>query len=93
VTLPARLIVERLTGLGLPAELSDDAGAYLCNAVLFHGLLLSERETARCATGFIHIPTHIADTSRGPGLDWDGAVAGGIEIIRTCLGLSGGARR
>jgi len=73
--------------------LSDDAGGYLCNAVLFHGLLCSGGNAMPGVTGFVHIPAQIADMGRGSVLDWDGAVAGGLEIIRTCLGLPAPARR
>lgn len=76
-TFPARKIVTRLTGLGLPATLSDDAGGYLCNAALYHAL---EPELA-ALTGFIHVPV---DLSRPP-LTFANAVNGGIEIIRVCL--------
>lgn len=95
--IPAPEIVARLTGLGLPARLSEDAGTYLCNAVLYTGLLSASR-AGRTRTGFIHIPARLLEphaTGAGPRqkrtaaapLAWDGALLGGLEIIRACLGL------
>ena len=85
VTIPTRDIVERLSALGIPASLSEDAGSYLCNAILYHSLLLSRRAMRQCRAGFIHIP---ADLS-GPPLDEAAALKGGLEIIRVCLEKSG----
>ena len=92
VSIPAKRIVARLTALGIPAGLSDDAGAYLCNAVLFHALRLAEAEQGP-RVGFIHIPPRISDRAAARTLDWDTAMAGGLEIIRVCLGLRELARQ
>jgi pyrrolidone-carboxylate peptidase len=40
-TYPAARLVQRLRMEGLPAQLSADAGRYLCNAVLFESLHLA----------------------------------------------------
>jgi len=51
-TLPVDEIVALLDGAGIPAEVSRDAGGYLCNHV-FYVLLRSGRRG-----GFIHVPTY-----------------------------------
>ena len=82
VTIPTRDIVARLHGLGLPAALSDDAGGYLCNAVLYHSLSAAETAVSGGpATGFIHIPHEFCDS----GLSYDEALAGAVEIIGVCI--------
>lgn len=49
---PVRAMAAAIARLGLPVALSDDAGAYLCNALLWHGLGAGrERPTA-----FLHLP-------------------------------------
>ena len=48
-TLPVDAIVAALTGAGIPAEVSRDAGGFLCNHVFYR--LLQVREG-----GFVHIP-------------------------------------
>jgi pyroglutamyl-peptidase len=54
-TLPAPRLVQRLRMAGIAAQLSDDAGRYLCNAVMFESLWLAETGGIASA-GFIHIP-------------------------------------
>jgi pyroglutamyl-peptidase len=75
-------LAQRLGDLGYPVSISDDAGAYLCNAVLYHSLAAAETlATHPCRSGFIHIP---ADLS-GPPLSFPEALEGSLEIIRAAL--------
>lgn len=75
-------LTRRLAQLGYPVSISDDAGAYLCNAVLYHSLAATEALAGhRCQAGFIHLP---ADLS-GPPLTFQDALEGSLEIIRACL--------
>jgi pyroglutamyl-peptidase len=72
----------RLEALGYPVSVSDDAGAYLCNAVLYHSLAAAEAlAPAACRAVFIHIP---ADLS-GPPLSFPEALEGSLEIMRAIL--------
>jgi pyroglutamyl-peptidase len=86
--LPAARLQARLKKLGLPARLSRDAGAYLCNAV-FYRSVLAQRATGRSGrSGFIHLPVRVAErcsSSRHAPLDIDRAVRGGVEIVAACL--------
>jgi pyroglutamyl-peptidase len=55
-SLPVHDIVASLTELGIPAELSENAGSFVCNHVfykLMHELQKSEKPTVG---GFIHVP-------------------------------------
>lgn len=92
VSLPVRHIVSRLRARGIPAFASRDAGAYLCNAVLFHSLAV-QPQSSSARTGFIHIPATLArpgGANRGRSgacpLTWDQALDGGLEIIAASLG-------
>ena len=82
VTIPTRDIISQLQQRGYPVELSDDAGDYLCNAVLYHSLNAASATASRVpATGFIHIP---ADLCAGA-LSYEAAVAGALAIIGVCI--------
>ena len=81
VTAPARDIVARLKRLQIPAELSTNAGTFLCNSVLYRSLHLCGCATGPTMAGFIHMPTAFTE----PVFGLDTAIAGGIEIIRVCL--------
>jgi pyroglutamyl-peptidase len=55
-TLPLREMLAALTAEGIPAAISNTAGTYLCNHVLYATLHhLAARELSRPA-GFIHLP-------------------------------------
>lgn len=90
--LPATLIVERLRRRGIPAQLSRDAGAYLCNALMYRALQLSRSRSCPQRCGFVHLPASLVDPrcpTRGPlassPLTWEQAIDGGLEIIATSL--------
>ncbi len=74
---PTDLILTRLTGSGLPAAISNDAGGYLCNAIFYHSLAAAAASTRRHVGGFVHIP---ADLS-GSTLSYDDALRGAYLII------------
>ena len=88
VTIPTRDIVRALKQQGLAADLSRDAGGYLCNAVLYHSLAAAAEAESPRMTGFIHIPAEIP----GPHIACEEALAGGLELIRVCL-MQAEARR
>jgi pyroglutamyl-peptidase len=81
VTIEMPAIAARLRKGGYSVSLSDDAGGYLCNAILYHSLVLAEQSGGRCRVGFVHIPT---DLSKPP-LTLPEAVAGALEIVKFAL--------
>ena len=52
-TFPANNLLAALNEAGFKAELSDDAGAYLCNHLFYRGL---HAYTGRFPYGFVHVP-------------------------------------
>lgn len=91
-TLPAERIAARLLGLGYPCSTSDNAGSYLCNALLYHSLAAARGRPVPHLAGFVHVPASLIGFG-GDGqephsecpLDWKSALAGGLEIIAACL--------
>lgn len=55
-TLPIRKMVNRLSDAGLPAALSNSAGTYLCNNVMYAGLHWAAHHRPDMPSGFLHIP-------------------------------------
>ena len=82
VTIPVDAVYQTLAQSGIPVSLSDDAGGYLCNAVLYHSLSLHARAERPGRVGFIHLPD---DLSRPP-LTFSVALNACLEIIEACLG-------
>ncbi len=92
-TLPVTLILERLRRRGIAAQLSRDAGNYLCNALMYRTLNLARDNDWPARNGFVHLPTSLVDPrnpERGPlrssPLSWRQAIDGGLEIIAASLG-------
>ncbi|HLQ71671.1 MAG TPA: pyroglutamyl-peptidase I [Bacillota bacterium] len=55
-TLPIQRIVETLRIKGLPAKISNTAGTYLCNNIMYHGLHYFSEHKLAVPSGFIHLP-------------------------------------
>jgi pyroglutamyl-peptidase len=55
-TLPIRDMVNNLNENGIPAEISNTAGTYLCNNVMYSMLHHSKEKGIDLPSGFIHIP-------------------------------------
>ncbi|WP_423800946.1 pyroglutamyl-peptidase I [Neobacillus sp. SAB-20_R2A] len=55
-TLPIRTMVNQLKEAGLPAEISNTAGTYLCNHVMYQSLHYAKTQNKKMPSGFIHIP-------------------------------------
>lgn len=64
--LPIKAMLVVLHGAGIPAEVSQTAGTYVCNHV-FYGLMHALRDAAGARGGFIHIPFSPAQAAAHPG--------------------------
>ena len=80
-TWDAARVLAAARGAGVPAELSDDAGAYCCNAALYHALAGAP---AALPVGFLHVPN--ARWPRGPRV---ARVARAIEAILDAMTAAG----
>ncbi len=54
-TLPIRRITEAVAALGIPSSISNTAGTFVCNRVMYEALRLTGGDP-RIPAGFIHIP-------------------------------------
>ena len=91
-TLPAERIVARLARHGFPCRTSNNAGTYLCNALLYHSLAAARSLPNPFLSGFVHIPASLSghghqgrEAHPDCPLNWAAAVAGGMEIIAASL--------
>ncbi len=79
-TIAIDTIAEQLNNKGHSASISDDAGGYLCNAVLYHSLAFAEAHGG-CNVGFVHIPSDLSEPRR-----MNEVGGGAFEIIKICAG-------
>lgn len=65
-SLPVKRLRQALQRAGIPAEISQTAGTYLCNHV-FYGLMHALRRRRGLRGGFVHIPYSPQQAARHPG--------------------------
>lgn len=84
-------IMRRLQVLRIPSCISDDAGAYLCNAILYDSIARASASRPEALTGFVHIPSQLAlqrldDAGQTTSLmSIDDVVVGGLAILECTL--------
>ncbi|RPF52136.1 pyroglutamyl-peptidase I [Aquisalibacillus elongatus] len=55
-TLPIKSMVEHMKEKGYPASISNSAGTYVCNHVMYHALHHAHVHKLNYRAGFIHVP-------------------------------------
>ena len=80
-TLPIKAIVHALRSEGIPAEVSNSAGTYVCNHV-FYGLMHLCRHIPGMRAGFVHIPYLPEQAAKLPG-----APSMAMEVMARALTL------
>ena len=87
-TIPVCAIRERLCANGIPAEISNSAGTYLCNQVLYTALHWAAQREQKPSIGFLHtppLPGQVAAQQRpGPSMAFETMLTG-VRIILDIL--------
>ena len=55
-TLPIKAMVEAIKSEGLPAAVSNTAGTFVCNHLMYQALYLADEKFPHMRAGFMHIP-------------------------------------
>ena len=55
-TLPVKAMVEAVKAAGLPASLSNTAGTFVCNHIMYQNLYYLAKHHPNTQGGFIHVP-------------------------------------
>ncbi len=83
-TLPIKRIAQAMSEAGVPASVSNTAGTYLCNQVLYVALHHLAQEGPDVPAGFIHIPSlpeQVLDTPNVPSM----ALSNALTAVRAAL--------
>lgn len=86
-SLPIKAQLQALQAAGVPVEISQTAGTFVCNHV-FYGLMHALRATPQRRGGFVHIPFLPEQAARhgdAPSLALDETVRGLQLIVQTAL--------
>ncbi|HXG15706.1 MAG TPA: pyroglutamyl-peptidase I [Calidithermus sp.] len=94
-TLPLAVILERLRAEGIPAYLSNTAGAYLCNQTLYTTLHRLATRGHRARAGLVHLPLSppmvAATGSDQPSMDLSLMVRAVEVVLAVVSAVVGGA--
>lgn len=84
--LPLYKMIETLENNGYPAKISNTAGTYLCNNVMYHGLHYFSQKGMHRPSGFIHIPASHALAVKKNMPSWSQRdLSEAIKLAITCL--------
>ncbi len=88
-TIPIKAIVEAIKDKNIPAAVSDSAGTYVCNNLMYGVLNYINNENLNIPAGFIHIPflfQQVIEKKNTAAMDLDSmvtAIETAIEVIVT----------
>lgn len=87
-TLPIKRIVKAIREAGIPAEVSNTAGTFVCNHIMYQALFAATKADKPFKAGFMHIPFIPEQTKDKPSLSLDKSTKAlqiSIETIRDYL--------
>ncbi|OCN05614.1 hypothetical protein A4S06_07845 [Erysipelotrichaceae bacterium MTC7] len=82
-TLPIKAIVEDLQAKHFEAMVSNSAGTYVCNHVMYEVLYFIETYKLSTRAGFVHVP-YLDSQDKQPSLSLSNLVEATMQIIQTC---------
>ena len=84
-TLPIKRIVNAIREAGISAEVSNSAGTFVCNHIMYQALFAATKADKPCKAGFMHIPFIPEQTTDKPSLPLEESTKAlqiAIETIR-----------
>lgn len=80
--LPIKAMVEEMKNAGIPGSVSNTAGTFVCNHVMYGVLYLINKKYPNMKGGFIHvpyIPSQVLDKANSPSMSIDD-ISKGLEL-------------
>lgn len=87
-TLPIKAIVDELNKNNIPSAISNTAGTFVCNHIMYEALYLSSKKYPNIKAGFIHIPyieEQVKDKSNMPFMKKEEIIQALKIIIKTSV--------
>jgi len=86
-TLPIKQMMKNIQIKNIPVEISNSAGTYICNNLMYHVLHYICNNNLSIKAGFIHVPfmSEQLDNPKVSSLPLDIILEGVIDAIKTCL--------
>lgn len=83
-TLPIKAMVQNMLKVGVPASVSNTAGTFVCNHIMYQVLYYIDKKHLNTKAGFIHIPfmpSQVLDKPTQPSMALDDIIKG----LQSCL--------
>ncbi|MGY3764931.1 pyroglutamyl-peptidase I [Vagococcus vulneris] len=65
---PVKAMVQAIKEVGLPAAVSNSAGTFVCNHIMYQSLFMAKTEFPQLKAGFIHVPFLPEQVVERPGM-------------------------
>lgn len=86
-TMPLDACVDAARACGVPADVSQTAGRYVCNQLMYRVLDgLARRGRADVPAGFVHVPLMPSQAGARPSMDARLCASGLLAMLGACLG-------
>lgn len=93
-TLPIKAMVAAMQEAGIPATVSNTAGTYVCNHLMYNALYLADKKFLNMKAGFIHIPflpEQVVTKSNMASMNFGDMKKGILLSLETIISLDGKA--
>ena len=83
-TLPIKAMVDKMTASGLPASVSNTAGTFVCNHIMYQVLYYASKNHPSLKAGFIHVPflpEQVKENNQYPSMELEEMV----EALTLCV--------
>ncbi|NEW66775.1 pyroglutamyl-peptidase I [Carnobacteriaceae bacterium zg-84] len=91
-TLPIKAMVNNMKKEGVPSSVSNSAGTFVCNHIMYQVLYYLSKHYPESQGGFIHvpfIPTQVVDKPTEPSMSLDDIVKGLTSSLKTIVDYHG----
>ena len=82
-TLPVKTMAQDMATAGIPAAVSNSAGTFVCNHLMYGVLHYAATKRPHMKAGFVHIPYLPQQTMDKPSMSVDTVVAGLQCMVKT----------
>lgn len=86
--LPVKRMVEYMREAGIPSSLSNSAGTFVCNHIMYQLAYVADKKYPNMKTGFIHVPfapEQVVDKTDKPSMSIELMTKGLVAAIKACL--------
>ena len=91
-TLPIKAMVDYMKKENIPASVSNSAGTFVCNHIMYQTLYLTNKEFEGVKAGFVHIPflpEQVTNRPSTPSMSLDNIVKGLTAAIKAIVDFDG----